>query len=273
MLKHDLRTSEKVASWPIPIRYFWTLLWGYVDDHGKGKDSPLLVKADCFPLDEDITAETMDKWLWHLSDAHVIERYTVDGTNYIAVINWPEHQKPPHPTKDILPAHDDPRAVRRELHASRMKDAGSTNAPFTPVLGWVESEFGSGSVNESSPPAMERAKPDLDALFDDAYSHWPKKVERKVASERFKVAAKRLGPDVLVAYIIRFGDAYAATTEKKFVPALGVWISHERWTDELPTASERKPGSVKLTRVEENILFTQQLMAKENETDRWAVEQ
>jgi hypothetical protein len=56
MLKHDLRTSEKVATWPIEIRYFWVLLWGYVDDHGKGKDTPLLVKADCFPLDPNITA-------------------------------------------------------------------------------------------------------------------------------------------------------------------------------------------------------------------------
>jgi hypothetical protein len=60
MLKPDLRTSEKVASWPIEVRYFWVLLWGYVDDHGKGKDNPLLVKADCFPLDPDITGETVD---------------------------------------------------------------------------------------------------------------------------------------------------------------------------------------------------------------------
>jgi hypothetical protein len=273
MLKHDLRTSEKVASWPIPIRYFWTLLWGYVDDHGKGKDSPLLVKADCFPLDPDITADVVDEWLWHLTEAQVIERYTVGEHNYLAVIHWGEHQKPPHPTKDVMPAHNDPRAVRRELHASRMKDAGSMPEDFTHGLGWVKSGFGSGFVNESSPAAMERTQPDLDALFDDAYSHWPKKVERKAAAEKFKVAAKRLGADVLVAHIIRFGDAYAVTTEKKFVPALGVWISHERWTDELPAAEGRPPAKQKLTRVEENILFTQQLMAKESETERWAIEE
>lgn len=229
MLKHELRTSEKVASWPIEIRYFWTLLWGYVDDHGKGKDSPLLVKADCFPLDPGITADVVDGWLWHLVDAGVVLRYTVDDNNYLAVINWAEHQRPPHPTKDILPRFDAPGATLRELHASRMKDAGEVHASLTPVLGWVESGFGSVIVNESSPAVMESA-------FTEAYSHWPKKVERKAAYEKFKAATRQMPVADLVAHIIRFGDAYAATTAKQFTPALGVWLSHERWDDELPTA-------------------------------------
>ena len=70
--------------------------------------------------------------------------------------------------------------------------------------------------------------------FDTAWAHWPKKVERKKAFERFKIAAPK-HPE-LVADIIRFGDAYAATTEKQFVPALGVWLSGERWTDEIGRA-------------------------------------
>jgi len=272
MLKHDLRTSEKVASWPIPIRYFWTLLWGYVDDHGKGKDSPLLVKADCFPLDPDITADTMDEWLWHLAEANVIERYTVDGTNYIAVINWPEHQKPPHPTKDVLPAHNDPRATRRDIHAKRMNDAGKAHASLTPVLGWVESGFGYGFVNGSSPAVTESAPLDIDALFNDAYAHWPKKVDKKLALERFKLAAKKVAPDVLAAHIIQFGDAYAATTAKQFTPGLGVWIGHERWEDDLPTSPGSSSKPRVLTRVEENILFTQQLMANEAQNESQGLE-
>ena len=75
--------------------------------------------------------------------------------------------------------------------------------------------------------------------FDLAWAHWPKKVERKKAFERFKIAAPK-HPD-LVTDIIRFGDAYAATTEKQFVPALGVWLSGERWTDELPQSRQTKP--------------------------------
>jgi len=161
MLKNDLRTSEKVASWPVELRYFWVLLWGYVDDHGKGRDNPLLVKADCFPLDPDITHDTVNGWLWDLVAAGVIVRYTVDGHEYFQIVNWKEHQKPPHPTDDVIPSFDAPAAVRRALHEDFMKDAGSpprnAGAPhedFTPVFGlgrgWVEG----GDANASKEPPL-----------------------------------------------------------------------------------------------------------------------
>lgn len=245
MLKHDLRTSEKVASWPIPVRYFWTLLWGYVDDHGKGKDNPLLVKADCFPLDPDVTAETIDEWLWHLEDQGVVVRYKVENVDYLAVIHWKEHQKPPHPTADVLPAFDDPRAVRRAVHASRMNGAGENSAALTPGLNGVGSVFEVGSGIESSPAAMESAPLNLSSLFEEAWQHWPKKVERKDAFEQFKRAAKRIDALELVAAISRFGDAYAATTDRQFVPALGVWLKRDRWGDDLPVPQSqgRRPSA------------------------------
>lgn len=72
--------------------------------------------------------------------------------------------------------------------------------------------------------------------FEEAWSYWPKKVERKKSFEKFKVAARRRGVETLTADIRRFGEAYARTTDKQFVPALNVWIGNERWTDELPVA-------------------------------------
>ncbi|TFB96548.1 MULTISPECIES: hypothetical protein [unclassified Cryobacterium] len=104
----------------------------------------------------------------------------------------------------------------------------------------------------------------LDDAFDDAYSHWPKKVERKTALERFKVAAKHLPTPELVAHIIQFGDAYAATTTTQFTPALGVWIGKERWTDALPSANttERKQ-----TRTEQNIDFVAQLAREQQQRE------
>jgi hypothetical protein len=262
MLKHDLRTSLKVASWPIEVRYFWTLLWGYVDDHGKGVDSPLLVKADCFPLDPDITGDTVDAWLWLLADAGVVARYTVNGTDYIQVINWTEHQKPPHPTEDVLPNSTDPKATQRTAVAPFMHDAGNAHASLTPVLGWVESGFKSGSGFVSTPAVSERT-PDVGAIFDDAYSHWPKKVKRDEAFERFKVAAKKQTLEVLADDIIRFGDAYAATTRTQYVPALGPWIFQKRWTDDLPTAPE--PEHQSPTRNQQNMAVVALLAQKEQQ--------
>lgn len=260
MMKHDLRTSEKVASWPIPIRYFWTLLWGYVDDHGKAKDNPLLVKADCFPLDPDITAETIDEWLWHLADAHVVVRYTVEGTDYLAVINWGEHQKPPHPTKDVLPAFNDPRATRRDLHASRMKDAGEPSASLTHGLGWVGSEFGSGFGLDAHQEAGDSEPP----LFDEVWSHWPKKEDKKDAATKWPKAVKeaRMSESELAAIAIAHGDAYREHKTRQFTPALVVWLNKARWNNPLPEAEQNgKP-----TRTEQNLSVVAQYAAAEQPT-------
>lgn len=93
------------------------------------------------------------------------------------------------------------------------------------------------STSRSAPSARE-----LEPRFNEAWAHWPKKTERKKSLEKF-VAKSRVRPvDDLVADIRRFGDAYAATTEKRFVPALNVWLNGERWTDELPGAELARPG-------------------------------
>lgn len=76
--------------------------------------------------------------------------------------------------------------------------------------------------------------PNIDAMFEQAYDAWPKKVERKKSLEKFKQACKRRDPHELLADIQRFAAAYKAATTKQFVPALNVWLNGERWTDELP---------------------------------------
>lgn len=95
------------------------------------------------------------------------------------------------------------------------------------------------ATRTSSPAPSVRVS---EADFDRAWAHWPKKVERKKSIEKFKQAAKQRGLEPLIADVIRFGDAYAASVEKQFVPALNVWLNGERWTDELPVA-QASPGA------------------------------
>jgi hypothetical protein len=100
---------------------------------------------------------------------------------------------------------------------------------------------------ETSPVVTETAS-QLVELFESAWAHWPKKVERADAYKRFRTACKKIPVEQLSAAIIRFGDAYADTTERQFTPALAAWLNGERWTDELPS---RPVG--KMTRGEENM--------------------
>lgn len=102
-IKPEIRTSEKVNAWPVDVRYFWVLLWGFVDDEGKGRDNPKLIVADAYPLDDAVTSETVVGYLGVLEAAAVIVRYEVAGERYFKVKNWSEHQKISHPGRSVIP--------------------------------------------------------------------------------------------------------------------------------------------------------------------------
>jgi len=103
MLRASMRTSEKVNGWPIPLRYFWSQLWGYCDDHGRGRYDPRLIVADTFPIDDDVTAQTVGRWMQALEIAGVIELYEVAGKRYFECVNWPEHQEISYMKKTDVP--------------------------------------------------------------------------------------------------------------------------------------------------------------------------
>jgi hypothetical protein len=102
-MKPEMRTSLVVASWPREVRLFWAYLWGYLDDHGYGVDDPRLIKADTFPLDDDVSSSVVEQWMRMIVASGPLCRYTANGRAYVHAVNWGEHQKPQHPGKPRIP--------------------------------------------------------------------------------------------------------------------------------------------------------------------------
>lgn len=76
---------------------------------------------------------------------------------------------------------------------------------------------------------------EIEISFERAYASWPKKAERQESLKSFTKVAKVRGLDAVVADVIRFGQAYAASgRDRQYVPALCVWLNRGRWTDDLP---------------------------------------
>jgi len=128
----------------------------------------------------------------------------------------------------------------RERKSSKPAEEG-TNSDLIPSGFQTDSSYQSSteqySTEQSTKDKDIPAPAALESEFSEAWNCWPKKVERKQALARFKVAAKKRGATELKNDIVLFGAAYSSTTEKKFVPALGAWLNGERWTDELPTST------------------------------------
>lgn len=93
-----------------------------------------------------------------------------------------------------------------------------------------------GSTEDATTPRNVTPILQVSAAFDQAYSHWPKKTEKKMSEQAFRKATKKLPVPQLVATIAKFGQAYRESTPTQMVPALCVWLNHERWDDDLPTA-------------------------------------
>jgi hypothetical protein len=165
-------------------------------------------------------------------------------------------------------------AKRESGRLGGLAKAGRRVAPATDSLEQKASNSLAKTETETeteTSTSNEVDKTRLTALFDDAYSHWPKKVERKAALDKFKAIAKKMPPDELAGRIIRFGDAYGATTERQFTPALGVWLGKERWTDDLPSKPQStNPDAwmnLKPTRTDQNLAFVSSLYEQQQQME------
>jgi hypothetical protein len=233
-IKPEFWRSDDINSLSWDNRLLFVGLWSYVDDNGVGVDKLSSIAADLFAGDLESnppdTFARVSRGLEQLAEAGRIVRYSVENRPYLEVVNWDKHQRIDRPNKARFPRSDADAAEIRETLArvaakvpSGTEEQGNrgTEEQFSPAPAVLDSEH-----NESGKG--------IEAEFAEVWEHWPKKVERKQALEKFKAAQKKVRWDFLMDAIIRFGDAYAATTERRFVPALGVWLAHERWTDELP---------------------------------------
>lgn len=136
-VKPDLRTSTVVASWPREIRYAWVLLWGYLDDLGRGLDVPKGIAGDLFPRDDDVTPKLMDRWLTVMAAASrdkpgPLCRYEVGGIRYLHAVNWSEHQRVQRPTPSRLPPcplHELPPSDSRNDSTKAPEPLGNSHGP------------------------------------------------------------------------------------------------------------------------------------------------
>jgi hypothetical protein len=166
-VKPALRTSQTVAAWPIEVRYFWVLLWGYLDDLGRGLDIPKAIAGDCFPLDDKVTANTIDRWLSLMAKSKMADRdapvcrYIVAGHHYVHAVHWSEHQRPNRPSPSKYP----PCPIHEELSdevAAAFDEAGDKSLGGASDQGRPTSKIAKSQVTgRSRQPDFNSCKHDL----------------------------------------------------------------------------------------------------------------
>ena len=105
-IKPEFPHSESMGRVSRESRLCFILLWTIADDAGRLRGNSRMLASLLYPYDDD-AKNKIDGWLGQLASEGCIARYEVDGTSYIQVLHWADHQKIDKPSQSRLPAFDE----------------------------------------------------------------------------------------------------------------------------------------------------------------------
>lgn len=150
-IKPEFPHSESMGRVSRESRLCFILLWTIADDAGRLRGNSRMLASLLYPYDDD-AKNKIDGWLGQLASEGCIARYEVDGTSYIQVLHWADHQKIDKPSQSRLPAFDESSRSLAKGSETSTTDLG----PRTVDLGMDQGMEGtdSGTPEPGEPPAI-----------------------------------------------------------------------------------------------------------------------
>lgn len=124
-IKPEFPHSESMGRVSRESRLCFILLWTIADDAGRLRGNSRMLASLLYPYDDD-AKNKIDTWLGQLSTEGCIARYEVDGTSYVQIMHWTDHQKIDKPSPSKLPAFvDSSRNLANVREASPLDQEGN----------------------------------------------------------------------------------------------------------------------------------------------------
>lgn len=160
-IKPEFPQSESVGRLSRDARLLFIQLWTICDDSGITRASSRMLASLLYPYDDD-AKDLIDGWMGELEQEKCIVRYNADGSNYLQVCNWLNHQKIDRPSKSRFPTFDE---CSRMLASNREGSSGD-QGPRTKDQG--KENKATGVASSSDPlPVPPREFLDLSVLPPD----------------------------------------------------------------------------------------------------------
>jgi len=243
-IKPGFFDNEILGDLPPLTRLLFIGLWTIADREGRLEDKPRRIKKILLGYD-DVDADGVDQMLQSLHDTGFIFRYSIDGNNYIQIVNFLKHQNPhirekaseipPPPPELITEHHESP------IHAPDLHGVGTVQA--TPITVNLSPSTGNLLPTTDNPPegGDDDGEPDkqpkkslLEQRFDEFWAAYPKKVGKKAAWSAFK----KVKPDAELFDKIMTAIGRAKATWQwqrengRYIPNPKTWLNEGRWDDE-----------------------------------------
>jgi len=216
-LKPGFFKNEILGSLQPTARLLYVGLWCLADREGRLEDRPTRIKVEVLPYDDcDVDVSLTD-----LAKLNFINRYSVNGSNYIEILNFKKHQNPHvKEGESTIPAPElNKKNTKRTRCPSGVKSPPSLNPP---------------SLNPES----------LYTSFELFWKSYPKKIGRGYA---FKIW-KKINPEnglmeKMIAKVEAFKKSEQWKREKgQYIPHPATWLNQGRWDDEIKIEAPQIEG-------------------------------
>jgi len=159
--------NEELAALPALARLLFIGLWTVADRDGRLEDRPRRLKAQLLPYEE----ADLDALLTALAGGRFIQRYSVEGRDYIQIVNFAKHQRP-HP--------------KEMCEGFPPLPAGADIIPLNAV-----------KCREKVEPGREKVEPGREKIPQEEIQEENQERKRKKGSVRGRARATTPLPDVL----------------------------------------------------------------------------
>ena len=112
-IKPEFPQSESMGRVSRSARLLFVMLWPICDDHGRTRAASRMLASLLFPYDDDAPA-LIGGWLNELEREDCIRRYEANGSTFLIVRNWLNHQKIDKPSRPQFPEPPEAFANPRE---------------------------------------------------------------------------------------------------------------------------------------------------------------
>lgn len=122
-IKPEFPQSESMGRVSREARLLFVNLWTLSDDAGRARGASRMLASLLYPYDDDAPS-LIDGWLAELEAEGCVTRYISDGSTYLQINKWLEHQKIDKPSKSKIPEFAEPSRTVENIREPSATDLG-----------------------------------------------------------------------------------------------------------------------------------------------------
>jgi hypothetical protein len=231
-IKPEFPQSESIGKLSRDARLLYIQLWTIVDDAGRARAASRMLASLLYPYDDE-ARDLIDGWLRELEQGEHIHRYEVDGSQYLEIVKWLEHQKIDKPSKSRLPAFVDGSRIVAKVREASATDLGPRTVDLVPVP----------------------AKPVAKSLprTSDAFERFKKAFPRRDGANPWQPAEKKFNalvktgvdPEAMIRAAAELAreEGTRGNIGTKFIPQAITWLNQQRFQDYAAVSFEAESGA------------------------------